>query len=82
MPLVMGFLAGPAAQILLIPLAVVMVVLGYRYGRRNPRMFRSGRDRYRGGWVWGGSSGGGGFSSGGGGFGGGSSGGGGASGGW
>jgi uncharacterized protein len=91
-PFVLGFMmAAPVAPVIHIPIALLMVVLGWRTG-----MAASGREINRksgtlsNNWTWfdTGSSGGwstgsgGGFSSGGGGFGGGSSGGGGASGGW
>lgn len=91
-PMFMGFMiAGPVAPFIHIPVALLVVIVGWRTGMKF-----SGRGGSRksgtlsNNWTWigtGGSSGwssgsGGGFSSGGGGFGGGSSGGGGASGGW
>jgi uncharacterized protein len=97
-PLLIGLgVSGFWSPIIHGPLALAFGAMGYRVGRRSPRLRRSGRRsrRYNDGWNWGGGpswSGGGwgggwsggGFSSGGGfgGFGGGSSGGGGASGSW
>jgi uncharacterized protein len=90
-PLIVAFMFGGFAPIVLLPLWMLVFALACVYGRRHPAKFRAGRGRYRSGssWAWDATSGGssdwssGGFSSSdSGGFGGGSSGGGGASGGW
>jgi uncharacterized protein len=93
-PIAMALTVGGFVPYAQIPVAVVMIALGFRNGRKNPTMFQPSVRRYSpggfgttGGWSGGGFGGfdGGGFGGGGfggGGFGGGCSGGGGASGGW
>lgn len=88
-PMTIAVPQSEVGAVVLIGVAVVSSVAGFRAGRKSPSTFRQGGKRpTTSGWMWGASGGGfssgggGGFGGGSGGFSGGSSGGGGASGGW